>query len=332
MSAFQHIPVLILIWSHLATPYRLISHPRSYPFHLHLVRSLVHLTRHTHTYFPIAPYILPILTATLSATKSKASTLRPLDLEIILRAPQQYLHTRVYTETIANETVFLTAEWLSVRSVHGSIAFPELVVPIVASLRHALKTARSGAKVSGAVKALVERIEESARWVSQRRAGVTFAPGDTAAVGRWEADLELDDASLIKYARLLRKTREKQRKLVEKVSTFFFSTSEEWYNRFCPTPNYLLYFRRERARARSLKSERIGHALDNGERSAAPIEKRFWLLLSLDREIRELRFFFPSQPRVDSCSVPAPWKDMYGTPRLAVLRTRALTGYLGRCL
>jgi len=196
---------------------KLISHPRSYPFHLNLVRSLVHLTRHTHTYIPIAPHILPILTATLSATKSKASTLRPLDLEIILRVPQQYLHTRVYTENIANEAVFLTAEWLSVRSVHGSIAFPELVVPIVASLRHALRTARSGAKVSGAVKALVERIEESARWVSQRRTGVTFAPRNTAAVGRWEADLELDDAPLIKYVRLLCKTREKQRKLVEKA-------------------------------------------------------------------------------------------------------------------
>jgi nucleolar complex protein 2 len=160
---------------------------------------------------------LPILTAVLSSTKSKASTLRPLDLETTLRAPQQYLHTHVYAENIAHEAAFLTAEWLSVRAVHGSIAFPELVVPIVASLRRALKAARSGAKVSAGVKTLVERVEESARWMSQRRAGVAFAPGNTAAVGRWEADLELDDAPLVKYTRVLRKTREKQRKLVEKV-------------------------------------------------------------------------------------------------------------------
>jgi nucleolar complex protein 2 len=81
-----------------------------------------------------------------------------------------------------------TAEWLSVRAVHGSIAFPELVVPIVASQRRSLKVARTGnrPKVSAAVKALrvVERIEESARWTSQHRTGVSFAPGKTAAVGR----------------------------------------------------------------------------------------------------------------------------------------------------
>jgi hypothetical protein len=82
--------------------------------------------------------------------------------------------------------------------------------------------------VSAAVKTLVERIEESARWISQRRAGVTFAPGKTEAVGDWEADLELDDAPLIKYVRVLRKAREKQRKLVEKVSGFSWPLARWW--------------------------------------------------------------------------------------------------------
>lgn len=195
----------------------LISHPRSYAFHLHIIRSLIHLTKHTNTYTPLAPHLLPILTATLAHTKSKASTLRPLDFETTLRVPQQYIHTHVYAESLVNEAAFSTAEWLSVRAVHGSIAFPELVVPIVASLRRSLKVAHNRPKVSAAVKTLVERIEESARWTSQHRTGVPFAPGDTAAVGLWEADLELDDAPLIKYARVLRKAREKQRKLVEKV-------------------------------------------------------------------------------------------------------------------
>jgi nucleolar complex protein 2 len=160
---------------------------------------------------------------TLASTKLKASTLRPLDLETTLRAPQQYVHTRVYAENLAQEAAFLTAEWLSVRVVHASIAFPDLVVPIVASLRRALKTAHGGPKVSATTKTLVERVEESARWVAQRRAGVTFAPGNTVAVGLWEADVQLDDAPLIKYARVLRKSREKQLKLVEKVCALLTS-------------------------------------------------------------------------------------------------------------
>ncbi|KAF8272699.1 Noc2p family-domain-containing protein [Lactarius quietus] len=195
---------------------KLLPHPRSYPLHLHLVRSLIHLARHSHTYIPLAPHLLQILTAIL-ASKSKASTLRPLDFESALRAPQQYLHTHVYAETLTQEAVFLIAEWLSVRVVHGSIAFPELVVPIVASLRRSLKAGHGGPKVSATTKALVERIEESARWVSERRAGVTFVPGETAAVDLWEAGLQLDDAPLVKYVRVLRKSRERQRKLIEKA-------------------------------------------------------------------------------------------------------------------
>jgi len=214
----EHMHPLIYPLVQIATgAIKLVSHPRSYPFHLHLLRSLIHLTKHTHTYIPLAPHLLPILAATLTSSKSKASTLRPLDFETTIRVPQQYLNTHVYSESLAHEAAFLTAEWLSVRAVHGSIAFPEIVVPIVASLRRALKTVHRGPKVSATVKVLVERIEESARWSSQRRAGVTFAPGKTAAVGLWEADLDVDDAPLIKYTRVLRKTREKQRKLVDKA-------------------------------------------------------------------------------------------------------------------
>jgi len=150
-----------------------------------------------------------------------------LDFETTLRVPQQYIHTHVYAESLVHEAAFSTAEWLSVRAVHGSIAFPELVVPIVASLRRSLKVAHNRPKVSASVKALVERIEESARWTSQHRTGVSFAPGKTAAVGLWEADLGLDDAPLIKYTRVLRKSREKQRKLIEKV-------------RICP-PSMVMY-------------------------------------------------------------------------------------------
>ena len=123
----------------------------------------------------------------------------------------------MYAENLAQEAAFLTAEWLSVRVVHGSIAFPELVVPIVASLRRSLKAGHGGPKVSATTKALVERIEESARWVSERRAGVNFAPGETSAVDLWEADLQVDEAPLVKYIRVLRKSRERQRKLVEKA-------------------------------------------------------------------------------------------------------------------
>ncbi|KAI0060116.1 Noc2-domain-containing protein [Artomyces pyxidatus] len=199
---------------------QLLSHSRSYPFHLHIIRSLTHLSRHTRTYIPLAPHLLPILTSSLTSSKPKSSTLRPLDFETTIRAPQQYLHTRVYSEGIADETAFLLAEWLATPAVHGSIAFPELVVPITVVLRKALKVARTkgyGGKEAGTIKVVVERIEESAKWVEQKRRGVAFAPGQMGEVDAWEAALSVEETPVGKYVRVQRKAREKQRKLVEKA-------------------------------------------------------------------------------------------------------------------
>lgn len=207
-------------------PFRLISNARSFPFHLHIVRSLLHLTRHTHVYVPLAPYLLPVLTSTLSASsKPKPSTLRPLDFETNIRAPQQYLKTRVYNEGLAEESAFLLAEYLASPPVQGSIGFPEVVVPITLLLRKAIKSAKGAqgklakAKETGVVKVLVDRIDESAQWLEQKRKSVLFAPGKTGEVERWEDDLKIEDAPLARYVKVQRKAREKRRKLVEKVRT-----------------------------------------------------------------------------------------------------------------
>lgn len=204
---------------------RLISNSRSYPFHFHIIRSLLHLTRHTHTYVPLAPHLLPALVSTLSSTsKPKASTLRPLDLETTIRAPQQYLKTRVLNETSVEEAAFLLAEYLNSIPVLGSVAFPEIVVPIVLTLRKAAKGGKAQpwkSKEVGTVKSLVERLEETAKWVQFKRKGLSFSPKRLDEVEEWERDIrelvERNETPLGKYVKVQRKAREKRRMLIEKV-------------------------------------------------------------------------------------------------------------------
>lgn len=229
---------------------RLISNARSYPFHLHIIRSLIHVAKHTQTYIPIPPYILPIITSTLApSTRPKASTLRPLDFEVQIRAPQQYLKTRVYAEGLVEESSFLLAEWLATRSVQASIAFPEITVPLVVMLRKAVKTAKASSnslgKDVGAVKGLVERIEDSARWVEQKRSTVTFAPGKLSEVDDWQVALKVEDSPMGKYVKVQRKTREKRRKLVEKVCSIVLFG---WIPRL--TPRFLFLCRHGMERMR----------------------------------------------------------------------------------
>ncbi|PSS34248.1 hypothetical protein PHLCEN_2v1714 [Hermanssonia centrifuga] len=200
---------------------KLIPNSRSYPYHLHLSRSLLHITQRTNTYVPLAPVLLPMVTSPLiSTSSSKSSTLRPLDFETTLRAPQQYLKTRVYAEGLVEEASFLLAEYLASAPVHASVGFPEIVVPILGTVRRATKAAQKGrgkGKEVGVVKALVERVEESAKWVEEKRRGVSFGPEKMSEVERWESGVKIEETPLGKYVRVLRKTREKRRKLVEKA-------------------------------------------------------------------------------------------------------------------
>lgn len=156
---------------------------------------------------------------------AKGGSLKPLDFETTLRAPQQYIKTRVYAEGLVEEAAFLLAEYLASPPVHGSIGYPEVIVPIVGAMRHAIKAAQKGkgkgkGKETGVVKALVERVEESGQWVEERRKGISFSPGKLAEVERWEASVRVEETPLGKYVRVLRKSREKKQRLIQKVCSF----------------------------------------------------------------------------------------------------------------
>jgi len=49
----------------------------------------------------------------------------------------------VYAEGLVEETACLLAEWLASKPVHGSVAFPELVVPLVVVLKKTIKATKS---------------------------------------------------------------------------------------------------------------------------------------------------------------------------------------------
>ncbi|KAG8989995.1 Nucleolar Complex 2 protein [Tulasnella sp. JGI-2019a] len=195
---------------------RLNTASRHYPLHCHLIRSLLHLVRHTKTYIPLAPFILPILTTTLApSSKSTGSTLKPLDVTTHIRVPTNYLKTRVLNESILEEVTFLLGEWCE--SVQGSIAFPELMIPITSILKRALKKCK-GSKGVMNVKVLVERIEDGCKWSETQRSQVRFAPGDGRQVQSWEDGVNLSETPIGKWVKVQRKARAHKAEMKAKAS------------------------------------------------------------------------------------------------------------------
>lgn len=107
-------------------------------------------------------------------------------------------------------------EWAAAPHLQGSVAFPEVMVPVIATLKKSSKNAVGG-KEAGVVKGALERIEEGSKWVEERRKAITFAPRNTDQVRMWEKDLNIEDMPLAKYLKSQKKLREKRRKLLEKA-------------------------------------------------------------------------------------------------------------------
>ena len=107
------------------------------------------------------------------------------------------------------------------------------------------------------VKALVERVEESAKWVEEKRKGVGFGPWRLGEVEKWKEGIRRrveEESPLGKYVKVLRKTREKRKKLLEKVCVFFLPSVLECFFRFrLLSADVFMFYRREMVRTRFSK-------------------------------------------------------------------------------
>ena len=76
-------------------------------------------------------------------------------------------------------------------------------------------------KETGNVKGFIERLEETAKLITEKRKGVTFSPQSIDLARKWEIQmaLEAEESPLGKYSKSQRKVREKRRKLLEKART-----------------------------------------------------------------------------------------------------------------
>ncbi|KAN0065419.1 Nucleolar Complex 2 protein [Thecaphora frezii] len=193
----------------------LVPISRYFPYRLHLLHSLQRIITRTGTYVPILPSILGIFDSPEFHRKPKGSTLPPMDFETSIRAPTNYLRTRVYADQVAEETCFLLTEFLASQS--RSIAFPEMTIPATVQIKRGLKT-YTNPKLVAALKNLLDKVAQNSVWIQKRRDQVEFAPNDSAALEKFANDLNGDGAAketpLEVALRLAKKVRDQKKKLL----------------------------------------------------------------------------------------------------------------------
>ena len=217
---------------------RLIPTPSYFPLRFHLTRSLLRLSRATGTYIPLAPSLLEVLQSAEMTKHPKASTLKPLDFSIVLRAPKLYLRSSVYQKGVGEQLVELTAEFFWIWAKH--IAFPELILPPTVQMKRWLKSAststpkapssankklmskcrkgakgRSNTQLTSRLTLLVQKLESNARWIQERRRQVDFGPGNRAGVESFLRDVPVEDTPLGAFVEGERKRREDRERVLQ---------------------------------------------------------------------------------------------------------------------
>ncbi|KAK8861243.1 hypothetical protein IAR55_002062 [Kwoniella newhampshirensis] len=194
---------------------RLLPSSRYFPLRFHILHSLIRIISLTGTYIPLSPFLLEILDSTeFRRSNPKKATLKPLDLEYVIRAPAAYPKTRVFQEGLGEELVYLLGEYHAVISTN--IAFPELVLPVVVTIKKHIKKGSAGSpKVVSGLKTLVDKLEATKTFIETKRRNVGFAPRDRSEVDRFLEGQGVEVTPVGNWMRLQRKVREKKRKEVE---------------------------------------------------------------------------------------------------------------------
>ncbi|KAL4795714.1 Noc2p family-domain-containing protein [Aspergillus venezuelensis] len=198
---------------------RLIPTAQYLPLRFQLTRSLLRLSRASGTYIPLASLLLEPLNISELRKPPRQSTLRPLDFTTTIRAPKSYLRTRVYQDGAAEQVAELLSEFFVLWSKH--IAFPELSVPIVVSLKRWLKQVSSRSsgnrnqKINQMILLLVQKVESNAKWIEERRVSVNFAPRNRVEVENFLKDVDWESTPLGAFVKVQRKLREEKAALLE---------------------------------------------------------------------------------------------------------------------
>jgi len=185
----------------------LVPTARFFPLRFHCIRALLEVNEKTKTYIPLAPYLFEVLNSSEIQQKAKASTLKAFDFRFNIKANKSYLHTRIYQDGLAEETLSLLLCFYAQSS--NSIAFPELVIPAQIQLKRFIKKSKN-IKVNKQVQQLLEKINQTSKFIESQRSAVDFSPSEKEKVMAFERGIKATDTPIGKYYASIKKIQERK--------------------------------------------------------------------------------------------------------------------------
>ncbi|KAJ3194889.1 Nucleolar Complex 2 protein [Irineochytrium annulatum] len=183
---------------------RLKPSAKHFPFRFQCLKVLNDISRTTHTFIPLASNFFEIFESAEMKRSGKPSTLKQLDFTLALKAPAEYIGTRVYQVGVAEEFLSLIIDHYDCFAL--SISFPELAIPAIFQFRRFVKHSKNFV-VNKQIQQLIDALESNSKFIEIKRAEVDFSPKDEGRADAFSMNLEPLASPLRKYATSRRKIR-----------------------------------------------------------------------------------------------------------------------------
>ncbi|KAF9167572.1 Nucleolar Complex 2 protein [Actinomortierella ambigua] len=193
---------------------RLIPTSTYYPLRFQILRNLIQVIENTGTFIPLAPYLLEVLEGGEMKRPGRKGTLKPLEWDLAYKSGKEFKGTRVYQDGTGEQVYELLVEYFALFST--SISFPELVIPAIVQLKRFNKKS-SLTKLTKQFQALVEKLEQNARFIEQERNKADFAPSDATAVAGFLKHQDKDKTPLGSYWKGIKRSIVARRKMIEEA-------------------------------------------------------------------------------------------------------------------
>ncbi|KAG0659637.1 Nucleolar Complex 2 protein [Monosporozyma unispora] len=191
---------------------RLIPTPQFFPLRFYLIRSLIRLSQNTGVFIPIYPIISEILTSTaFTKFSKKKENLEAFDFEHNIKCSQGYLGTKTYQEGLSEQLIDLLSEYFVLYS--KSVSFPELVSPVIISLRRYIKTS-GNIKLNKQLSNIVEKLNQNSKYIEDKRSDVDFSPSNKTEVNRFLNEVSWEKTPLGAYVVVQREVKEEKARLM----------------------------------------------------------------------------------------------------------------------
>ncbi|XP_055530613.1 nucleolar complex protein 2 homolog [Wyeomyia smithii] len=185
---------------------KLIPSAQYFPLRFHCCRMLIDLSTRTRVFIPVLPFLVEVLNSSSFNEDHKKLSMKPVNLTCLLRFAPANIQENAYKDAVLDLIYELSLEYLAHES--NSICFPDLVVPILTTLRKFCKTTKVY-KYSRKIKQLTDKIAENSTCIETARRRLPVKLNDVPAIRSWEATRLAEGTPLWSFWQAFAKENEK---------------------------------------------------------------------------------------------------------------------------